>query len=198
MSMLDSRRVPQGGGRWGGRSTSLAGTRDLGLDENATEKRRRTENLGEFNGRQGEKRPKFETPTESPDLGARDGSRFEMRHDASDPDKPWCVIDSDEGKDKEKRFETQEDAENYVLKENAKELKKERDDRKEIKDASGRWGGRGSDRAGARDMATDPPVSEAQRKWAFANKDKGGSEGAAAKEFAEADPGGRLPARAKK
>ena len=43
-----------------------------------------------------------------------------------------------------------------------------------------------------------PPVSEAQRKWAFANKDKGGQEGAAAKEFADADPGGKLPAKASK
>lgn len=40
-----------------------------------------------------------------------------------------------------------------------------------------------------------PPVSEAQRRWAFANKDKPGKEGAAAKEFANADPGGKLPAR---
>lgn len=37
------------------------------------------------------------------------------------------------------------------------------------------------------------PVSEAQRKWAFANKDKSGKEGAAAKEFAAADKGGKLP-----
>ncbi len=40
-----------------------------------------------------------------------------------------------------------------------------------------------------------PPVSQAQRRWAFANKDKGGKEGAAAKEFADADPGGKLPER---
>jgi hypothetical protein len=40
-----------------------------------------------------------------------------------------------------------------------------------------------------------PPVSESQRRWAFANKGKGGKEGAAAKEFAEADPGGKLPAK---
>lgn len=40
-----------------------------------------------------------------------------------------------------------------------------------------------------------PPVSQAQRRWAFANKDKGGKEGAAAKEFADADPGGKLPAK---
>jgi len=40
-----------------------------------------------------------------------------------------------------------------------------------------------------------PPVSEAQRRWAFANKDKPGKEGAAAKEFADADPGGKLPKR---
>jgi hypothetical protein len=38
-----------------------------------------------------------------------------------------------------------------------------------------------------------PPVSEAQRRWAFANKDKPGKEGAAAREFAEADKGGKLP-----
>ena len=40
-----------------------------------------------------------------------------------------------------------------------------------------------------------PPVSEAQRRWAFANKDKNTAEGRAAKEFADADPGGKLPAR---
>jgi hypothetical protein len=38
-----------------------------------------------------------------------------------------------------------------------------------------------------------PPVSEAQRRWAFANKDKN----KAAAEFAAADTGGKLPARAK-
>ncbi len=38
-----------------------------------------------------------------------------------------------------------------------------------------------------------PPVSQAQRRWAFANKDKGGKEGAAAREYADADPGGKLP-----
>lgn len=38
-----------------------------------------------------------------------------------------------------------------------------------------------------------PPVSQAQRRWAFANKDKPGKEGAAAKEFAAADKGGKLP-----
>ena len=42
-----------------------------------------------------------------------------------------------------------------------------------------------------------PPRSQAQRGWAFANKDKGGKLGAAAKEFAESDPGGKLPARVK-
>jgi len=42
-----------------------------------------------------------------------------------------------------------------------------------------------------------PPVSEAQRRWAFANKNKKTQEGRAAKEFADADPGGKLPARAK-
>ena len=43
-----------------------------------------------------------------------------------------------------------------------------------------------------------PPVSESQRRWAFANKDKKGPEGAAAREFADADPGGKLPERAPK
>jgi len=42
-----------------------------------------------------------------------------------------------------------------------------------------------------------PAVSEAQRRWAFANKDKRGSEGRAAREFASADPGGKLPAKVK-
>ena len=40
-----------------------------------------------------------------------------------------------------------------------------------------------------------PPVSQAQRRWAFANKEKPGKEGAAAREFADADPGGKLPER---
>ena len=40
-----------------------------------------------------------------------------------------------------------------------------------------------------------PPESEAQRRWAFANKDKDTKEGKAAAEFAAADPGGKLPAR---
>ena len=41
-----------------------------------------------------------------------------------------------------------------------------------------------------------PPVSEAQRRWAWSNKGKKTAEGRAAKEFADADPGGKLPARA--
>ena len=40
-----------------------------------------------------------------------------------------------------------------------------------------------------------PPVSQAQRRWAFANKDKKTREGRAAKEFAKSDPGGKLPER---
>ena len=40
-----------------------------------------------------------------------------------------------------------------------------------------------------------PIVSQAQRRWAWANKDKGGKEGAAAKEFAASDTGGKLPER---
>lgn len=42
-----------------------------------------------------------------------------------------------------------------------------------------------------------PPVSESQRRWAFANKDKDTKEGKAAKEFANADPGGKLPEKKK-
>ncbi len=38
-----------------------------------------------------------------------------------------------------------------------------------------------------------PPVSEAQRRWAWSQKDKDTKEGRAAKEFAEADSGGKLP-----
>ena len=38
-----------------------------------------------------------------------------------------------------------------------------------------------------------PAVSEAQRRWAFSQKDKDTAEGRAAKEFAEADTGGKLP-----
>lgn len=40
-----------------------------------------------------------------------------------------------------------------------------------------------------------PPVSQAQRRWAFANRNKKTAEGRAAKEFADSDPGGKLPAR---
>ena len=42
-----------------------------------------------------------------------------------------------------------------------------------------------------------PPVSEAQRRWAFANAGKKTKEGRAAKEFASADTGGKLPAKVK-
>lgn len=42
-----------------------------------------------------------------------------------------------------------------------------------------------------------PPVSEKQRRWAFANKDKDTKEGRAAKEFADADKGGKLPEQVK-
>lgn len=41
-----------------------------------------------------------------------------------------------------------------------------------------------------------PPVSEAQRRWAQANKNKRGPEGRAAAEYAASDKGGKLPARA--
>lgn len=38
-----------------------------------------------------------------------------------------------------------------------------------------------------------PPVSQSQRRWAYANKDKPGKEGAAAREYVKEDPGGKLP-----
>lgn len=40
-------------------------------------------------------------------------------------------------------------------------------------------------------------VSEAQRRWAFSQRDRPGKEGAAAREFAAADTGGALPERVK-
>ena len=40
-----------------------------------------------------------------------------------------------------------------------------------------------------------PPVSEAQRRWAFANAGKNTKAGRAAKEFAAADQGGKLSVR---
>jgi hypothetical protein len=64
------------------------------------------------------------------------------------------------------------------------------------KDVEGRRGGRISDRAGSRDMASDPPVSEAQRRAMFAAKSGKSNIGipqSVGKEFAEADPGGHLP-----
>lgn len=42
-----------------------------------------------------------------------------------------------------------------------------------------------------------PPVSQAQRRWAFANRGKKTREGRAAKEFADADKGGKLPEKVK-
>lgn len=43
-----------------------------------------------------------------------------------------------------------------------------------------------------------PPVSQAQRRWAYANKDKPGAEGKAAAEYAASDPGGKLPEKKKR
>lgn len=42
-----------------------------------------------------------------------------------------------------------------------------------------------------------PPVSQAQRRWAWVNRNKRGEAGKAAREFADADPGGKLPAKVK-
>lgn len=42
-----------------------------------------------------------------------------------------------------------------------------------------------------------PPVSQAQRRWAFANRNKKTKEGKAAAEFAAADKGGKLPENVK-
>ncbi len=60
----------------------------------------------------------------------------------------------------------------------------------------GRWGSRASDKAGARDIATDPPVSEPQRKAmqaAAAGHSTLGIPQKVGAEFAKADPGGKLP-----
>lgn len=75
----------------------------------------------------------------------------------------------------------------------------------------GRRGGRASERAGmrdtesaeekSRDLVTDPPVSEAQRRAMFAARGGHSNIGipeSVGKEFADADPGGKLPAHAKK
>lgn len=43
-----------------------------------------------------------------------------------------------------------------------------------------------------------PPESQAQRRWAWANRNKPGAEGRAAAEYAKADRGGKLPARVSK
>lgn len=69
----------------------------------------------------------------------------------------------------------------------------------------GRHGGRATDKAGARDLgmdakyASDPPVSEAQRKAMFAakaGKSNIGIPKSVGSEFANADPGGKLPEKA--
>jgi hypothetical protein len=65
----------------------------------------------------------------------------------------------------------------------------------------GRHGGRASDKCAARDaergLATDPPESEAQRKAMWAAKGGHSTLGipqSVGAEFAQADPGGKLPA----
>jgi hypothetical protein len=86
--------------------------------------------------------------------------------------------------------------------------------RQRAKDEGGRRGGRSSDKAGGRDMrdpmveaaqeeadmATDPPVSQAQRRAmgaAMSGKSNLGIPKSVGKEFIETDPGGSLPARKK-
>lgn len=82
-------------------------------DENATERRRTSENVNQFNGKQGVGRPKHETPTHA--NGASDaagGVGVEIRYDASE-EKPWCVIEWPEGT--EKSFATKMEAHEYIL-----------------------------------------------------------------------------------
>lgn len=140
-------------GRWGGRSSGLAGSRDfrpLARDENDTEKRRRME-PGGFNGKQGQGRPGHSMEENASGMSSTmlrgydactingmDGSRFEMRYIATE-DQPWHVVDSDAGDDPEagpddkvKKFNSQEEAERYILDQNAKALAEESDDRKEL------------------------------------------------------------------
>ncbi len=77
-------------------------------------------------------------------------------------------------------------------------LRGKQDDRDEaLVSQHGRWGSRATDKAGARDVyATDPPVSEAQRKAMWAAKSGNSTLGipkSVGAEFAKADPGGKLP-----
>ncbi len=94
-------------------------TARLGLDEanidylmrgNATEKRRSTEGGGGFLGAQGEGRPKHQTPVSAKDASAGVGG-VELRYDAQEGEKPWCVTKF--GKD-EKRFETKDEAHDFI------------------------------------------------------------------------------------
>jgi hypothetical protein len=77
--------------------------------------------------------------------------------------------------------------------------------RQEAPATAGRFGGRSSGKAGGRDgvndLASDPPVSQAQRAAmhaAAAGNSTIGIPKSVGKEFANADPGGKLPAPAAK
>lgn len=142
-------------GRWGGRSTGFAGTRDFrpfARDENATEERRRKEGENApYSGKQGTGRPPHSQTEHASGMSpeyvrgydcnqgrAFDGSRFEMRYIATES-QPWHVIDSDAGDNPEKgpeakvkKFNSQEEAEAYILSENNKALEEESDDRSEL------------------------------------------------------------------
>lgn len=125
-------------GRWGGRSSGLAGSRDF-----------RRIARDDFNGKQGVGRPPHSMTEHASGMSPEyvrgydavkgyDGSRFELRYVAVD-DQPWHVVDSNAGDDPEKgpadkvkKFSSQEEAERYILDENRKELEEQTDDRKEL------------------------------------------------------------------
>jgi hypothetical protein len=138
-------------GRWGGRSSGTAGSRDfrrVARDENATEKGHRLDaKAAPFSGTQGTGRPPHAMGEHASGMSpeyvrgydqARDGSRFELRYVAVES-QPWHVVDSDAGNDPEKgpadkvkKFNTQQEAEKYIAEENAKALEDETDKRKEL------------------------------------------------------------------
>ena len=138
-------------GRWGGRSSEQAGTRDfrrIARDENETEKRRR-EAPSDFNGKQGERRPPHSTNEHANGMSpeytrgydcamTHDGSRFELRYIATEG-QPWHVVDSDAGDDPEKgpadkvkKFNSQTEAEQYILEQHNKALEDVEDNRSEL------------------------------------------------------------------
>jgi hypothetical protein len=95
---------------------------DVGDDDylqrgNESEKRRTRERTSEFNGKQGERRPKHSLSTHANNTSgsASDASAsagLDLRYDAADPETPWCVVVWPKGE--EKRFETKQEAHDFI------------------------------------------------------------------------------------